>query len=124
MHDPDRFEVFPELAALQVQEKFLRLAQFGRMNSEHEIASIGKPSKHIQINGDMLSMLFHHTFERSQPNDPGCWILLRPLLIKRENGERAVDPRISEKLLPIHCRPSVRYPWTGDQPDKQQSSHE
>src|SRR5688572_9342183 len=99
MHDPDRLEVFPELAALQILEKLLRLVQFRRMNPEQEVRLIGKPSKQIQIDRHMLPMLFHDAFERRQTDDPRRSVLLRPLLIERENGKRAVDPRFSEKLF-------------------------
>ena len=54
MHDPDSLEVFPELAALQIQEKLLRLAQLCRMNPEQKVSLIGKPSQQIQIDYHML----------------------------------------------------------------------
>jgi hypothetical protein len=93
--------VFPELAALQIQKKLLRLAQLGCMNPEQEVSLIGKPSQQIQIDCHMLSMLFHHTLERRQTEDPSRRVLLRPLLIKREDGKRAVDSWIVKKFLSI-----------------------
>ncbi len=87
----------------QIDEKRLGLAQFGRMDTEHEISMIGQSAQEIEIDGNFLAMLLDHALQDGQLRDAHHLILLPPVRIKTKRGKGAVDARLTEQLVAIGC---------------------